>query len=415
MKFYILSSLFAITILLSVGTIFCIVADESYDKMGYAFMILSPIVIILLLIYLCPALIIFIKYLSDKKISVFITILMLLPLLLLPFMIDAIHYSINKRVMDARRYASFEKDVEKDEKTEKLMFAGIDESVKLLKNGAEINRKISITVNEKRIKEITPLFYAIENGLFEKADFLIKNGAKIDDGFLYLCEQEPDYQRDIIKTAGDFLKYGADVNYLETCLSYGKDERLLNFLLKNGANVNPENAYSTPLSVAAKYYPSYIPILVKYGADINKQDEKDGRTILHMHKKNIVTLRIITAVGADVNIKDNDGDTPINWYWGAVGDNIYTIAELLNRGADINSQDNKGGTIFHKNSSYADAKEIELLIQLGADPSIKNNEGRTAYDIAEQYNNIEIRELLKVFKKQKPQSLAEIVNKFVNP
>lgn len=71
------------------------------------------------------------------------------------------------------------------------------------------------------------------------------------------------------------LKYGADVNYMDndllTPMYYARSRQVAELLLTNGAKVNAENPEgTTPLHVAAEFcYLGLIQVLVEFGADIN--------------------------------------------------------------------------------------------------------------------------------------------------
>ncbi len=90
---------------------------------------------------------------------------------------------------------------------------------------------------------------------------------------------------------------------------------------------------------------------------------------------------VIGAVlaGADVNIRSEDGFTPL-MYAVAKG-NAEVVREVLSGGADINLQSNTGWTAL----MFA-AKDqptlIETLVGAGADKTLKNQLGQTAYDVA---------------------------------
>ncbi|OGH95722.1 MAG: hypothetical protein A2104_01940 [Candidatus Melainabacteria bacterium GWF2_32_7] len=99
--------------------------------------------------------------------------------------------------------------------------------------------------------------------------------------------------------------------------------------------------------------------------------------------------------GADPNFRDKDGVTPLCW----AGDKL--IAEILvENGADIDNQDKYGNTPLHwfisSNNAYISngiineneeklakntEKIIEFLMLSGANGDIKNNDGRTPYEI----------------------------------
>lgn len=141
---------------------------------------------------------------------------------------------------------------------------------------------------------------------------------------------------------------------------------------------------------------------------INSQDDK-GNTILH--KTSIKNLQfaenLVRRYGADVNIKNNDGDTPLHT---AIVKGNYDFAQILvvYLHADINAINNKGETALHlvlknlvskcDNKLIHDIKDnkgnlvfyrtvsnIEILYDLiseGANIHIKDNEGNSALHVA---------------------------------
>lgn len=77
------------------------------------------------------------------------------------------------------------------------------------------------------------------------------------------------------------------------------------------------------------------------------------------------------------------------------GNDIELMEKLIMMGADINHVNNNGESILHyiiENNPNTD--QIELLLNYGIDTSIKDNQGRTAGQLAKQLDYHELAELL---------------------
>ena len=156
----------------------------------------------------------------------------------------------------------------------------------------------------------------------------------------------------------------------------------LEFLLKNGANVEAKNVDGyTPLYFATNSFT--IDFLLDSGANVNTQIY-DGETILHhmvLEETDLNLVDIVIARGVDVNIKNNCGETAL--YFSNFFD---TSLCLLDAGAMLSVQDNTGATVLHQ---FVDKEihvdTISLIIARGVDVNVKNNCGETALHLTTDF------------------------------
>jgi len=142
---------------------------------------------------------------------------------------------------------------------------------------------------------------------------------------------------------------------------------IANKLIECGANVNAVNKFGqTPLSK-----------LCDTASDRNKFSDMD-------------LVKVLLNAGADINLGNA-------LYEAADRDNTELVNFLISKGADVNQKDNKGNTplsqaIQNPKNYYKDymtkynANAI-ALIDAGADLTLPNEYGRAAYDLAKTNKN----------------------------
>lgn len=88
------------------------------------------------------------------------------------------------------------------------------------------------------------------------------------------------------------------------------------------------------------------------------------------------TVLLLIKSGAEVNKPDKNGKTPLMY---AVRWNPEIIRLLVNVGAEINAVDNNGWSVLMHAAKQP--VSFDILVKLGADTTLRNNEGKTAFDI----------------------------------
>lgn len=89
---------------------------------------------------------------------------------------------------------------------------------------------------------------------------------------------------------------------------------------------------------------------------------------------------VLLKKGANPNIIDNNGFTPLYIAFNRGPENLKIIALLLQNGADPNIKSNYGYTVLHIAAYCLDNDDsvIQLLLKHKADPNIKDNNGCTS-------------------------------------
>ncbi len=138
-----------------------------------------------------------------------------------------------------------------------------------------------------------------------------------------------------------------------------------------------------------------VSTLRNMNIDVNLKDAV-GRTPLHIaaEKADIRTLMFLIENGANVNITDANGNTPLIFIINKTR-NLETTKHLIEKGAAVNTQNQTGETalMYAAWRGYTDI--VELLLENRADATLKNGHGETALTLAESKGHSEIVKMLK--------------------
>lgn len=146
----------------------------------------------------------------------------------------------------------------------------------------------------------------------------------------------------------------------------------------------------TPLHLAANGKEELVDFLLAQNVDVNLMDNVGQTPIFAAVDAFRVTEKLISA-GADVTVVDSEGKTPLHH---AAAKHLAVVKLLVKSGAQLNIQDNFGNTPLHEAAKRGKNREkyIKNLITLGSDPGIKNLEGKTAVQIADDVAREQTRE-----------------------
>ncbi|MEW8505745.1 MAG: ankyrin repeat domain-containing protein [Candidatus Thiodiazotropha sp.] len=183
--------------------------------------------------------------------------------------------------------------------------------------------------------------------------------------------------RDDIKSLGEILKTGADVNSktinghvpITVAAMFGNLEAA-KLLLEFGADINHMTRRGTPLHNASKLgQAEFVKYLLENGADTDlvndsEEDWLKGMNALHYaaYNASLNVLKLLLDSGMNVDVRTGQGMTPL--MYAAMMDNEYIVGELLKRGADIEA----------KYKQYDDNKKRILYEWTPLSHAINNNQ-----------------------------------------
>lgn len=281
------------------------------------------------------------------------------------------------------------------------------ECVKILLNG---NANPSIEDNEKR----SPLLLAVKGNFGEVATELVKAGA--DPNTLYVDEDGLNHNllMDAIIVENEvfsllLIEKGVDIYYeddhkVSTLLQAahrGMDAVVKALLSAHNSNENKKDGFVdlpsdegiTPLIAASSEGHSVVvPLLIEAGANVNAVD-KDGTSALMAAaaRGHIDPVQTLLDSKADTNAQNIDGHTALMFAYNGKNQ-VETLWERYNQfvaeakitageeeGAKEEVDDGETGPIIQESLEKHQAL-VNLLVQNGADATLKDKEGRTASD-----------------------------------
>ncbi|MDR0320299.1 MAG: ankyrin repeat domain-containing protein [Treponema sp.] len=201
---------------------------------------------------------------------------------------------------------------------------------------------------------------------------------------------------------------------------------IISVLLRMGASIHARNTRNrTPFQIALSISPRMVSALLTRDR-INTSDDM-GNSALHValqERASEEMIRTIIGQGVRLDAVDSNGKTSLRF---AVDLDLLVLAKLIaDAGADpfvsavdnknpaevafskgpdsvralfsgraINARDSSGNTILHLAARVGNPQTIVLLLELGANRSIRNVSSETPVTIAERWNRRENAELLR--------------------
>lgn len=168
-----------------------------------------------------------------------------------------------------------------------------------------------------------------------------------------------------------------------------------------GMTLGAPGAGSVLIYAAESGNPEMVREILRYHPKLEQRD-REGKTAVFAageyryeveDSMRAECVRLLVEAGADVNARDNNGNTPLHETFLA-----DVEKELLKLGADVNARNKDGETpIF----TTVDDDAIPLFIEHGADLTIRNNNGETVMEAAKEKGPLREEALRKAIQKLK--------------
>jgi len=282
-----------------------------------------------------------------------------------------------------------------------------------------------IDINAHSLNGNTPLHDAVILSMPEIETLLLRNGANTEvrnmDGNTPFMEA---VRGGLIPSIEKLSQFNADSSTRNTRgdtplhIAVGMERLdIINMLLNMGVSIHARNTRNrTPYQVSLSISPRIVSALLA-NHRINIPDDF-GNSALHValqERTSDEMIRAIVAQGARVNAVDSNGKTPLRLavdmeMWQAAkiisdagADPFLTAVDNKNpaeiaftkgeeciralfSGRSINARDSSGNTILHLAARYGTPQIVSVLLELGANRTIRNIASESPNDIAVRFN-----------------------------
>merc|ERR1711957_196293 len=131
-------------------------------------------------------------------------------------------------------------------------------------------------------------------------------------------------------------------------------------LLADGADANLETMYGVPMLIACQYeQPEIVVALAEAGADIEAVGKADGTVLLLCCQHgNAMSASYLISKGANAKVENSDGMTPLHW---AVLKNMSTVVMGLKPISDLDKENCHGKTALDLAKDFENSEIIAIL------------------------------------------------------
>jgi len=230
--------------------------------------------------------------------------------------------------------------------------------------------------NQLSSVENTQLIKSVASESLHGVEQALKKGAKVNFFF------RPDDQKAALHIAAENGSYD-----------------IAKFLIKNGAlpDIISIPTGSTPLHLAASnLHAKCAQLLLSEGANALAQNSY-GNTPLHLSLKEstktdsqCVDLLLPLIDDNSINIQNNQGSTVLHMACHSEHLPIGVVKSLLSKGADIHCRDKKGRPAILSCCASGRFDILQLLLEKGADPTVRDDSGMAGAEVCEFHGFVEM-------------------------
>ena len=188
-----------------------------------------------------------------------------------------------------------------------------------------------------------PIQLAAEQGDIEMLQVLLDLGAKID--------LESSHQRAT-------LHYGI----------LSKDRKVVEFLLQNGAIVDPVDSFSSICKAIQSDLSEIVPLLIENGANVNASEDAESPLSAAWRIKNFDLVELLSKHGAHFHDTDAKVATEI-----LEKGTLEEFKSLLEAGLNVNARYKHYESVIQSAARQTNTKAMLMLLDLGADVRTDGN------------------------------------------
>ncbi|MBN8829005.1 MAG: ankyrin repeat domain-containing protein [Sphingobacteriia bacterium] len=241
------------------------------------------------------------------------------------------------------------------------------------------------------------------------------------------------YEREKLEDIEFYLKSGADPNFISKESHLRKN--LIEIVIEKENEIINECKLHDEQFIRENYVygrnkdytPNLIKLLIDNGFNVNQLTNHSECSPLHLTINYLEVVKLLLEKGANINIQDKYGDTPI--HAAAALGNIEIIKFLYENGAKVNATnydnetplalaiknhckyDNSDIKYYYKNYDLYKATVIEpikFLIEHGCDPYLPNKDGFSPILLSKIYGRLDLVDLLDYNSKDKYSLIYEV-------